>query len=76
MTVIEQEDAPSARAQLDDIDDFTSSFTMIRYTIDFYVEYFIVVQIMFPNINTSFAVVFSPAYYCPRDTTCSGLHDR
>lgn len=30
MTVIEQEDAPSARAQLDDIDDFTSSFTMIR----------------------------------------------
>ncbi|XP_026736874.1 ADP-ribosylation factor GTPase-activating protein 3 [Trichoplusia ni] len=30
MTVIEQEDAPAPRAALDDIDDFTSSFTMIR----------------------------------------------
>lgn len=50
MTVIEQEDAPSARAQLDDIDDFTSSFTMIRYTTDFYVEYFIVVQIIIDSI--------------------------
>ncbi|KAJ8721127.1 hypothetical protein PYW08_006592 [Mythimna loreyi] len=30
MTVIEQEDAPPARAPLDDIDDFSSSFTMIR----------------------------------------------
>ncbi|KAG6448490.1 hypothetical protein O3G_MSEX005511 [Manduca sexta] len=30
MTVIEQEGAPAPRAQLDDIDDFTASFTMIR----------------------------------------------
>lgn len=30
MTVIEQDEAP-ARSQLDDIDDFSSAFTMIRY---------------------------------------------
>ncbi|XP_063895580.1 ADP-ribosylation factor GTPase-activating protein 3 isoform X2 [Helicoverpa armigera] len=30
MTPIEQEDAPQPRAPLDDIDDFSSSFTMIR----------------------------------------------
>ncbi|XP_047027992.1 ADP-ribosylation factor GTPase-activating protein 3 [Helicoverpa zea] len=30
MTPIEQEDAPAPRAPLDDIDDFSSSFTMIR----------------------------------------------